>query len=342
MKRIATGILTGIALTMMTLITPLNETALAYAQASYDEEAADNITQKIDDYVAPYLGTDELNNYDGGRAIQCHAFVNYVWKNVFGYDVYSSKCKTTEKSTDYANLGEYVNQLARPGDILRVGGAHSMVITSISDSGVSGYDWLYNKKERACTYTWEGVKDWGDGSQEYWLYQISDDVYNSLETGNSNPTKEDEESAQAGVTDENPSRGSDRTEPDYGNISVQINNPVMTNNGQYQNIDASGTTPIIFGGRTVLPIRSIIEAMGGKVSWNDASKTATITYKEKTISLTIDSTTMLVDGKAVEMDVAPMIYKDHTFLPIRPIMENLNGQVKWYDSIQVVAITYEK
>lgn len=341
MKRITTGILAGIALTMMTLIMPLDGTTLAYAQ-SYNQSAADTITQKIDEYVAPYLGTDELNNYDGGRAIQCHAFVNYVWKNVFGYDVYSSKCKTTEKSTDYANLGEYVNELARPGDILRVGGAHSMVITSISDSGVSGYDWLYNKKERACTYTWEGVKDWGDGSQEYWLYQISDDVYNSLDTGNSNSVNEDEESAQAGVTDENPSRGSDRTEPDYGNISVQINNPVMTNNGQYQNIDASGTTPIIFGGRTVLPIRSIIEAMGGEVSWNDASKTATITYKEKTISLTIDSTTMLVDGKAVEMDVAPMIYKDHTFLPIRPIMENLNGQVKWYDSIQVVAITYEK
>ncbi|MBN7773175.1 copper amine oxidase N-terminal domain-containing protein [Clostridium aminobutyricum] len=326
MKRIAAGFLAGITLTIITWTMPFGGILETYAQTTYNEIAAENITEKIDEYVEPYLGTDTLNNYENGRAVQCHAFVNYVWKNVFGYDIYSSKCTTTEKSSDYEELGEYINEFARPGDILRVDGKHSMVITAFDENSVSGYDWLYNKKERACTYTWEGVKEWGDGTQTYWLYQINDDVYNAF-----------------GTSDENPNRGEiDRTAPLYGSIAVQINNPVMTNNGQYQNIDSAGTTPIILNGRTVLPVRSIIEAMGGQVVWNDAIRTATITYKEKTISLTIDSSTMLVDGMPIEMDVAPVIYNDRTFLPIRPIMESLNGQVKWYDTIQVVAITYEK
>jgi len=302
--------------------------------------------KRINEYTEPYLGTDALNNYDNGRAIQCHAFTNYVWRNVFGYDVYSSKCSRTEASTDYENLGEYINNFARPGDMLRVDGKHSMIITEFDEDTVTGYDWLYNKKERKCTYTWEGVKEWGDGTQKYWLYQIDDSVYSLFSDsdykvdklfGPEPGQKTDSDSEEAAQP---PNRGStDRTS--YGKIVVQINNPVMTANGDYLNIDSSGTAPVIVNERTVLPIRAIIEAMGGTVGWNNDTRTVSLKYKNTDMEMTIDSTIMKVNGKAVQMDVAPMIINDRTMLPIRYITENIGGQIEWFDTIQAVAITYE-
>lgn len=327
-----------------------------YGAAEYDQSASDNIVDRIEEYVEPYLGTDTLNNYDNGRAIQCHAFTNYVWRNVFGYDVYSSKCRRTEASNDYEKLGEYINKYARPGDMLRVDGKHSMVITSFDENTVTGFDWLYNKKERKCTYTWEGVKEWGDGTQNYWLYQIDDSVYNLFkdsdykvdkrfgpEPGQKADSNKDSDlkNSDSEEVEQQPSRG-EEVRPDYGKIVIQINNPIMTANGTYHNIDSLGTTPVIVNERAVLPIRAIVETMGGTVGWNNDTRTVSLKYKNTNMEMTIDSTTMKVNGKDVQMDVAPMIINERTMLPIRYITENLGGKVEWFDTIQAVAITYER
>ncbi|QIB69020.1 copper amine oxidase N-terminal domain-containing protein [Aminipila butyrica] len=347
---------------MALLLVSTNAGITAYADATYDREAAENIVSWMDEYVKPYLGSDLLNNYDNGRARQCHAFTNYVWRNTFGYDVYSAKSHRTEASTDYSQLGEYINNYARPGDMLRVDGQHSMVITSFDEDTVSGYDWLYNKKERACTYTWEGVKAWGDGTQSYWLYQIDDSVYNLFADSSykvdklfgptpdgksSEQTEGDDDQGDSSPSTDNqannqqPNRGTtDRT--DYGRIVVQINNPVMTADGSYQNIDATGTVPVIVNDRTLLPVRAIVEAMGGTVAWNDATRTIGISYKNTKMELAVDSPVMKVNGKEVAMDVAPQIINDRTMMPIRYITENIGGQVEWFDTIQAVAITYQR
>lgn len=346
------------SITLILMITLFWTTACieAYGATEYDQGASENIVKRIQEYVEPYLGTDTLNNYDNGRAIQCHAFTNYVWRNVFGYDVYSSKCRRTEVSNDYEKLGEYINNYARPGDMLRVDGKHSMVITGFDENSVTGFDWLYNKKERKCTYTWEGVKEWGDGTQNYWLYQIDNSVYNlfkdseyKIEKGfgpepgqktDSNQNTDSDDSASEEVTQ--PSNPSETDKSDYGKIVIQINNPIMTANGTYQNIDSLGTTPVIVNERAVLPIRAIVETMGGTVGWNNDTRTVSLKYKNTNMEMTIDSTTMKVNGNNVKMDVAPMIINERTMLPIRYITENLGGKVEWFDTIQAVAITYER
>lgn len=335
--------------------------------SEYSSAAAENIVKLIDEYVQPYLATNTLTDYDNGRAIQCHAFTNYIWRNVFGYDIYSSKCGRTEASVDYELLGEYVNTYARPGDMLRVDGKHSMVITDFDENTVSGYDWLYNKKEQHCTYTWEGVKNWGDGTQSYWLYQIDDNTYEQFADGAYKIDKffgplPDEGGSELEGTDrvyggENNGDGSkaEKEETDskgevsrgdadrilYGKIIVQVDNPVMTNNGVYRNIDDNGTMPMIVADRVVMPVRAVVEAMGGTVGWDNDSRAVTIEYKDIKIEMVIDSTIMKVNGKEVEMDVAPMIANERTMLPIRPIAESLGGQVEWFDSIKAATVTYE-
>ena len=56
-----------------------------------------------------------------------------------------------------------------------------------------------------------------------------------------------------------------RADEDF-TLTMQIDNPVMTVNGTEQEIDeGNGTTPVIVNERTLVPIRAIIEAMGGSM-----------------------------------------------------------------------------
>ena len=60
-------------------------------------------------------------------------------------------------------------------------------------------------------------------------------------------------------------------------VSLQIDNPLMEVNGSQTEIDAGrGTTPIVNNGRTLVPIRAIIEAFGGTVSWNNVTRMVTL------------------------------------------------------------------
>ncbi|MDO4553453.1 MAG: hypothetical protein Q4C22_07970, partial [Bacillota bacterium] len=206
----------------------------------------EKVVQAIEDYADPYTGKNALANYSGGKARQCHAFVNYVWKNVFGYDVYSAQCSTTPKSTDYANLGNYIQTYARPGDILRVEGKHSFVITEINAGSVTGYDWLYTTKEGKRTYTWAQIKNWGSGSQVYYLYQLDLSVYRE----------------RYGVHWTAPVPDSQAE----GNVvALQMDNPLMSVQGIGLLIDEQGTSPLILDGRMLIPARAVAEAMGGEI-----------------------------------------------------------------------------
>lgn len=59
-------------------------------------------------------------------------------------------------------------------------------------------------------------------------------------------------------------------------ITMQIDNPSMTVNGTEQSIDENGTSPKIENGRTLLPLRAVLEALGSTLDWDQNSKTITI------------------------------------------------------------------
>lgn len=113
-------------------------------------------------------------------------------------------------------------------------------------------------------------------------------------------------------------------------IILQINNPYMTVNGISREIDPGrGTVPVIVNGRTLLPIRSVIETIGGIVSWNEAESKVTIQVKGTTIELWINNKTTRVNGANKITDVAPQTINDRTMMPLRFIAENLGADVKW-------------
>ncbi|MFX4262772.1 stalk domain-containing protein [Pelotomaculum propionicicum] len=111
---------------------------------------------------------------------------------------------------------------------------------------------------------------------------------------------------------------------------LQIGSPNMTINGVTQEIDpGKGTSPVIMEGRTLLPVRAIIESMGGTVGWDAAEKKVTVTCGDKTVLMWIGSLNTMVNGEAKTTDVAPVIINGRTMLPVRFISENLGLDVEW-------------
>ncbi|RHW39959.1 hypothetical protein D1B33_03680 [Lysinibacillus yapensis] len=91
-------------------------------------------------------------------------------------------------------------------------------------------------------------------------------------------------------------------------------------------------------GSTLLPMRDFYEAIGATVTWSKQSQTATSYKNGRSVALTIDSKRALVDGTSVTMNVAPIMYKYRTYVPLRFVSENLDGQVIWNQAAQSVTI----
>ena len=113
----------------------------------------------------------------------------------------------------------------------------------------------------------------------------------------------------------------------------------MTVNGTEKPIDDNGTEPIIVDDRTLLPVRAVIEEMGGAVLWDSETQTVLLAYGGDIITLAIDNSTAFLNDNAQTLDTAPTIINDRTMLPIRFIAESFHFNVDWRQDEQKVIIT---
>ncbi|MGB9578050.1 MAG: stalk domain-containing protein, partial [Halothiobacillaceae bacterium] len=108
---------------------------------------------------------------------------------------------------------------------------------------------------------------------------------------------------------------------------------------------ATDSAAVIRNGRTLLPVRSFIEAFGGSVQWNAKAGVTTVRLGGRTLQLTIGSNQAVLDGKAVAIDpsnaaVVPVIVDGRTFLPVRFVADSLGISVAWDAASQTVSLTY--
>lgn len=123
-------------------------------------------------------------------------------------------------------------------------------------------------------------------------------------------------------------------------IDLQIGNMYMNVNGVGRLIDNNGTMPVLSSGRTMLPIRAVIEALGGTIDWDNDTFTTTLKIGTKNISIKVGDKVAYVNGTAKTLDVPAQLINQRTMLPLRFIMENLGGNVTWDDATQIVVIKY--
>ena len=122
-------------------------------------------------------------------------------------------------------------------------------------------------------------------------------------------------------------------------VSLQINDPIMEVNGVAIEIDAGrGTKPIVIDGRTLVPIRAIVEAFDGVVGWDGTTQTVELTMEDDVITLVVNSKIAYLNNEAHTLDVAPALIHGRTMLPIRFIAEGFNLGVAWEGDTQTVTI----
>ncbi len=125
-------------------------------------------------------------------------------------------------------------------------------------------------------------------------------------------------------------------------VTLTIGQPEMDVNGMPVALDAA---PVIQHDRTLLPLRALIETLGGTVVWDARTRTATVTLQSRTVSVTIGNPTGVVNGKKVPIDpanpgVVPVILNGRTFLPLRFIAENLGLDLAWDALSRTISFTY--
>lgn len=95
--------------------------------------------------------------------------------------------------------------------------------------------------------------------------------------------------------------------------------------GQYVKIKQS---PFIQKGRFFVPIRFVSEILGAQVDWDQAQQQITIRYEGQTLQMVLGETEIKVNGKTVEIDAAPLLKNNTTFVPVRFVSEQLGMYVE--------------
>lgn len=127
-------------------------------------------------------------------------------------------------------------------------------------------------------------------------------------------------------------------------ILLQIGSKKITINDKQSDMDV---TPTVFQGRTILPIRYVVEGLGGKLVFEPHTKLITITLRDITILMQLNVATATVNGKTVSIDpsnpaVKPMVVPPgRTLVPLRFVAENLGCKVDWNANEKKITIVYE-
>ena len=103
--------------------------------------------------------------------------------------------------------------------------------------------------------------------------------------------------------------------------------------------------PQIINGRTMVPVRTIFEALGAEVSWNEATQTVIGKNDKYEVNIQIGSNTMywavIYDGYStqVPLDSPAVIIDGRTLIPARAVAEAFGCKVDWDENTRTVMIT---
>lgn len=98
--------------------------------------------------------------------------------------------------------------------------------------------------------------------------------------------------------------------------------------------------PIIDKGRTLVPVRFLLEAMGAQVEWRGDNGAVYIYLEDLSIELVMGSYTARLNGRIVPLEAPARLIGSRAYVPLRFVAENLGATVSWLDEIRSVAIAF--
>lgn len=118
-----------------------------------------------------------------------------------------------------------------------------------------------------------------------------------------------------------------------GMQSLPLNSILMT--GNTVKLD---TPPVIFAGRTLVPVRAISTALGATVLWDEQEQKITLQKGTTTVEFEIGDDSMKVNGNSVHLDVPAQIINGRTVIPLRAMAESLGLQASWDETLQIIEL----
>lgn len=111
-----------------------------------------------------------------------------------------------------------------------------------------------------------------------------------------------------------------------------------------ETIDFADQQPLIQDGRTLIPVRAVLEAMGASVGWIADTQTVYVRRGSTAVTLTIGSPNVLIDreiggSSTATLDVPAQIIGERTLIPLRAVCEALGAEVGWDEATYTVTVT---
>ncbi len=124
--------------------------------------------------------------------------------------------------------------------------------------------------------------------------------------------------------------------PEVANADVKTSISIAGKNIEFN--EKTGHPFYDENGRTQVPFRVTLEAIGAEVNWDQHTKTAFAEKDGINIKIPIGEKYILKNGVKINNDTKAIIHDGKTFLPIRVVMEALGYDVNWDGNNNIVKI----
>lgn len=109
-------------------------------------------------------------------------------------------------------------------------------------------------------------------------------------------------------------------------------------NGRPQDMEV---VPYVRDGRCFVPVRYLAYILGvtdSNIIWDANTQTVTLIKGDRIVQMKIGSTLLIVNGTAINMELAPEINSSRTFLPVRYVAQAFGALVGWDAATQTVTL----
>ncbi|MDR1615610.1 MAG: hypothetical protein LBR98_01115 [Syntrophomonadaceae bacterium] len=90
--------------------------------------------------------------------------------------------------------------------------------------------------------------------------------------------------------------------------------------------------------RTLIPLRATMEAINAEITYDDIQKTVAVEQKGNTITISVNKTSIIVNGEERDMDSAAIIMENRVYVPLRAVLEALGYEITWHESSSTIYV----
>lgn len=113
--------------------------------------------------------------------------------------------------------------------------------------------------------------------------------------------------------------------------------PVLIVNGKIMDID---TEPVIMDeNKMLLPIRFVVEGLGGNVAWDGNKKVVTTIYNDTVITLKLNGSAVMINYETKPLNAEVRAINKRTYVPADFLQDTLNINIEWDENTRAVTVT---